>query len=132
MTASISSSNMPPLHSVSSSMLFGITCFGNQGGIGRKILAEFGYGLTVVVATVETAAAVVFWGASELNPQSSRPCQNAKAWLESSSFSIAWAATDCVLNLYRFKLIADEKSARQMIQMMREGDLMRYPSDAIV
>jgi hypothetical protein len=115
---------------LSSSLMFGITLFRNQPGIANKILAQPGYALTAIVATIETITALIFFGLSGLvYPLTSHPFTSSRAWVESSGFTVVWASIDAALNLFMRTLIADELSAHFVAA---SGNLMRVPRGAYV
>lgn len=117
---------MHGINSLSSSIIYGVTLFRNQQGTGNKILGEIGYISAAGVATVESVAALAFTIISlAAYPVSSKPLEHSVAWLKSSSFSIVWALTDCVLNPRLVILVADEASARQIAQSCNLGSLPR-------
>lgn len=118
------------LNSLSSSLMLGITLFRNQPGSANKFIAQVGYALTAVVAAIETLAALVFFALSlPICLLSITPLNISAKWLNSSIFSLGWSITDFFLNLVVLKMIADEKSARVVLQ---SGDLMSVPAGAIV
>lgn len=118
------------LNSFSSSLMLGTTLYRNQPGVTNKVIAQAGYALTAVVASVETVAALVFTALSlAASPFSSTPFLLSMKWLSSSYFSLGWSAIDFFLNLFVLKLVADEKSARQILQ---SGNLTVIPHGAIV
>ena len=104
------------MDSLSSSLILGVTFYRNQSGIGNKCLAQAGYALTAAVAVVESVAALTFSTlALAYYPLSSVPFEKTVTWLKSSSFSMIWSATHFALNPFVKWLVADERSARQIV-----------------
>jgi hypothetical protein len=121
---------MIEINSLSSSLMLGTTLYRNQIGISNKLIAQVGYALIALVSAIETVVALAFSVLSLVAyPFSSRPFEHSTKWLGSSAFSLAWSATDFILNLFIFKLVADEKSARQMAP---GGNFMIIPPNAIL
>lgn len=118
------------MNSFSSSLMLGITTYRNQPGVSNKLIAQAGYALTAVVSAVETVAALTFSALSlVVYPFSSTPFEHSTKWLGSSAFSIGWSVVDFILNPFVFLLVADEKSARQILQ---SGNLMIIPRGAVL
>jgi hypothetical protein len=118
------------MNSFSSSLMLGTTLYRNQPGISNKLIAQAGYALIVTISGVETTAALAFSALSLVAyPFSSTPFEHSTKWLDSSLFSFVWSIADFGLNPFVLKLVADEKSARYMVQ---NGDLMMIPHDAIL
>jgi len=118
------------MNSFSSSLMLGTTLYRNQPGVSNKLMAQAGYALIAVVSTVEAAVALAFSALSLIvYPVSSTPFEHSIKWLYSSVFSLGWSVTDFVLNLCAFKLVADEKSARKILQ---SGNLMMIPPGAVL
>lgn len=116
------------INSLSSGFMLGLTLYRNQTGSAKKLIAQVGYTLTAVVAAIETLAALVFSALSlALYPFSSTPTQYTTQWLGSSAFSVGWSITDFCLNLFTHTLVADERSAREILD---SGDLMSIPPNA--
>jgi hypothetical protein len=124
------SAAIPNMNSLSSGLIFGVTLYRNQPGVGNKVLAQWGYALTATVAIVESVAALAITaGSAAFYPVDPLPLKNSVNWLSSSSFSVVWSAADFLLNPGVERLVADEKSARQIAS---NGDLMRIPRGAII
>lgn len=118
------------LNSFSSSLMLGTTLYRNQHGFSNKLIAQVGYALTALVAVIETIAASLFLGLSLLTlPFSSTPSKQALFWLGSSAFCIGWSITDFFLNPWVNVLVADQKSARQILN---NGNLMEIPHKAVL
>ncbi len=118
------------INSFSSSLMFGTTLYRNQSGFSNKLIAQAGYALTAIVSAVETVAALAFSALSlTAYPFSSTPFECSTKWLGSSAFSLGWSVTDFILNLFVLKLVADERSARQILQ---SGNLMKIPQGAVI
>src|SRR4029077_19871666 len=89
------------INSFSSSLMFGIRLYRNRGGIANRLIAQMGYALTAVIATIETVVACAFCALSLLvYPLSSMPFDHCAEWVSSSAFSIGWSMTDFILNLF--------------------------------
>ena len=124
------SSLIPPMNSLSSGLMLGVTLYRNQPGVRNKYLAQVGYATTVAIARVESVAALTFCvGSLALYPVSAAPLEKSISWLKSSSFCVVWSATDFLLNPFIVKLVADESSARKVA---KSGDIMKIPKGAIV
>ena len=118
------------MNSFSSSLMLGTTLYRNQPGVTNKLIAQAGYALTAAVSAVETVAALAFSALSLVAyPFSSTPFEHSTKWLSSSAFSLGWSVTDFILNLFILKLVADEKSARKILQ---SGNLMMLPHGAVL
>lgn len=118
------------LNSISSGLMLGTTLYRNQPGIFNKLIAQAGYSLTALVSVVETVAAFAFTALSLLAyPFSSTPFEYTTKWLGSSAFSLGWSIADFFLNFFVFKLVADEKSARKILE---SGDLLMIPRGAVL
>ncbi len=118
------------MNSFSISLMLGTTLYRNQSGVSNKVIAQVGYALAVVVSAVETVAALAFSALSLVAyPFSSTPFEHSTKWLGSSAFSLGWSIVDSVLNPFVLKLVADEKSARRILQ---SGDLMMIPHGAVL
>jgi hypothetical protein len=118
------------MDSFSSRLMLDTTLYRNQPGIANKVIAQAGYALTALVSAAETAAALAFSALSLIAyPFSSKPFEYSTKWLGSSGFSLGWSATNFFLNLFVARLVADEKSARQIL---RSGDLMMIPPGALI
>jgi hypothetical protein len=124
--------HVPPMNSLASSLVFGVTLARNRQGGGGKVIGQVGYAATAVVATIESLAALTFCTASlAIYPVSSVPFDKSVKWLGSSSFSIAWSVVDLGLNLLPGGvLIADESSARQIARSC--NFFMNIPPGAII
>lgn len=126
----MNTNELPPFDSLASSLIFGVTMKKNRSPQGLSILSQVGYGVAAVVALVETAVAVVFTGLGfALTPWDRTPFNNSVIWLKSSSFSIAWASVNFILNLFTWRLIADERSAREVANSL---DWLNLPHRAIL
>ena len=118
------------INSLSSSLMLGVTLYRNRQDAPGKLLAQVGYGLIPLVAAVETVAALAFSALSlAIYPWSREPFEHASKWLDSSLFSFGWSAVDFLLNLFVTPLIADEETARLMVQ---RRDIQRIPHRAII
>lgn len=118
------------INSLSSALMLGTTLYRNQRGISNKLPAQAGYALIAIVALVETTVALIFAAASlPLCCYSSESFNRATTWLSSSAFSFGWSLVDFVMNLLVLKIVADEQSARKILQ---QGDLMFLPKGAIL
>ena len=118
------------MNSFSSSLMLGTTLYRNQPGVTNKLIAQAGYALTAVVSAVETVTALAFSALSLVAyPFSSTPFEHSTKWLGSSAFSLGWSVADFILNLFVLELVADEKSARKILQ---SGNLMRIPHGAVL
>jgi hypothetical protein len=116
-------------NSFSSSLIFGTTVYRNQYGIFNKFIAQAGYALTAVVAAIETLAALAFSALTLIvYPFSSTPFERSITWLGSCVFSFGWSIIDFILNPFLIKLVADEESARLMLD---QGDLLDTPDGAV-
>lgn len=117
------------LNSLSSSLMLGITLYRNRPGFSNIFVAQVGYALTAIVAAIETLTAVIFFGLSlTIFLLSTTPLLNSAKWLNSSIFSLGWSITNFFLNLWCGVMIADEKSAREVLQ---SGNLFKLPAGAI-
>lgn len=118
------------MNSLSSSLMLGTTLYRNQTGITNKFGAQFGYFLIGVIAAVESVAALVFTALSLLvYPFSSAPFARSTIWLGSCAFSLGWSVTDFIFNLFADKLVADEKSARKILE---SGNMKLIPHGALI
>lgn len=118
------------MNSLSSGLIYGVTLYRNQPGFMNKISAQAGYALIALSAVVESAVALSFVALSLfILPFASAPFRAATEWLGSSVFSLGWAVTDFFLNPFVFVLVADERSARRILNT---GDLTVLPPDAHV
>ncbi len=125
---------LPPIHSVSSGMMLGITLYRNHSGLGGKIVAELSYAVTAIVALVETVAATAFCALSFIFYPFSTPLFNSSfdrslEQLKSSSFTIIWSLFDVAVNPIARVLVADEKSARWLFE---NRQFFRIPPGAII
>jgi hypothetical protein len=114
---------------MSGALIFGITISRNQG-MGNRCLAQVGYALTALVAVVETiAASVLFLTALPTTLLISDLSDKMITWLDSSFFSMGWSVVDFFLNPFCKYLVADEVSAREIVN---SGDLMHFPEDSVI
>lgn len=116
------------INSLSSSLMLGTTLYRNQPGLSNKIIAQAGYALIALVAAVETVVALTFLALS-LVAYSPTSFEHSTQWLSSSVFSFGWSAADFFLNPFVIRLVADEKSARRILQ---SGDFMMVPHGAVI
>lgn len=118
------------INSFASSLMLGATLYRNQPGVSNKLIVQAGYVFIAVAAAIETIAALFFLPASLIAySDSSTPFKHATQWLSSSAFSFAWSITDFFLSPFVMRLVADEKSARQILQ---SGDFMMIPRGAVL
>ena len=121
---------MTSINSLSSAMMLGITMYRNQPGLGNKVAAQVGYGLTTIVAIVESVVASAFCALSVVLYSVSPDLLNRSfEWLKSSSFTIIWSMADSIINIFARVLVADEKSARWIAST---GQIFRIPPGAII
>ncbi len=117
-------------NSFSSSLILGTTIYRNEPGICNKIIAQVSYALIIPVALVESVAALAFSALSLLAlPFSATPLRNSFECFKSSTFSLGWAFVDFFLNPFMATLVADEKSARRILE---SRNFMVIPRGAIV
>lgn len=117
-------------NSFSSSFILGTTIYRNEIGICNKIIAQVSYALIIPVALVESVAALAFSALSLLAlPFSTTPLRNSFECFNSSAFSLCWAFVDFFLNPFMATLVADEKSARRILE---SRNFMVLPHGAIV
>jgi len=115
-------------NSCSSAMMLHSTVLRNDSDITGKVVGQIGYGLTCGISIIETIVALAASALSLLAyPVSSTPLTYASKWLSSSTFSIVWSFVDFFLNPFVWRLVADERSAREIWQ---SGDLMYLPQNA--
>lgn len=118
------------LNSFSSALMLGTTLYRNQEGLGNKIIAQAGYQLIAKIALTETVAALAFSALSLIAyPISSEPFEHAIKWLRSSAFSLGWSIIDFFLNPFMKVMVADEKSARQILY---SRNLVLIPTGAVI
>lgn len=118
------------VNSFSSALTLGTTLYRNRPGVTNLLVAQVVYPLIAAVALAEAVAALVFSTLSLLvYPISSFPFRLSVTYLDSSAFCLGWSITDFFLNPFLGRLIADEKSARQILQ---SGNLLAIPRGAIV
>jgi hypothetical protein len=123
-------SNIPRPGSLSSSLMTEVTLYRNVPSVFNKIQAQLGYALVFLSSVVESAVAIVFSIISLLAlPVSREPTKRCLNWLSSSAFTIGWSFVDFFLNPFMAVVVADEKSARQIV---RSGNLLMYPREAIL
>lgn len=121
---------MIEINSLSSGMMLGITLYRNRPGVANKCIAGAGYALTAAVAAVESVVALIFSAFSlAIHPLSTHPLEFSIKWLKSSLFSVGWSMTDFVLNPFALVLVANEDSARRLLQ---GGNLMQVPPGAVL
>lgn len=128
--------NTGDINSFSAALMLGTTLYRNQiggpnyGHLIYRIGAQFGYGLTTVIATVETTVALIFLALSVLIlPFSSTLFPHAFSWLSSSLFCILWSIIDFILNPLTSQLVADEQSARLMFA---QNNALHIPPNALI
>lgn len=110
--------------------MYHTSLYRNDRGIGNKIIAQIAYGLTAVVAMVESIAALIFLAFSAVAYLfSPELLANATKWIGSSTFSIIWAVADFILNPFVSPLVADEQSARSLF---KSGRLFQIPASAVI
>lgn len=108
----------------------GITLYRNVPSVFNKIQAQLGYALVFVSSLVESAVAIVFTIISLLAlPVSREPTKRCLNWLSSSAFTIGWSFVDFFLNPFIAAVVADEKSAREIVS---SGNLLYFPQGAIL
>ncbi len=118
------------MNSLSSSLIFGVTLFRNQPGIANnKILGAVGYALVATIAAIESIAAVIFGVISLplIVLGKTEPLSQSVKWLSSSTFCLGWSIVDFFLNFFTVVLVADERSAREILE---SGNLMMIPQNA--
>jgi hypothetical protein len=116
------------MNSLSSGLIYGVTLYRNQPGVFNKLTAIAGYALVAMVATAETIATLAFTLLSTIMiPFSRTPFQLSVQWLGSSAFCLGWSITNFCLNLFVPVLVADERSARNILET---GNLMVIPDGA--
>lgn len=120
--------------SISSAIMLGITSYRNKRGLFNKVIGQVGYGLTAMVAVVETVAfaAITALSCLSISPKRFKLVKPDSAFVQqlaSSLFVIGWAVGDFVLNPFYSKLVADEKSVRTML---KNGNLTKFPIEAIL
>ena len=116
------------IYSLSSALMLHSTVLRNTEGCTGKVIGQIGYGLTAVVAPIETIVALAASALSLLAyPVSSTPLNYSTKWLRSSAFSIVWSIVDFYLNTFITVLVADERSAREIWQ---KRDIMLFPRNA--
>lgn len=118
------------INSFSSSLMLGTTLYRNQQGVSNKLIAQVGYALTAVVSVVEIVAAFIFSALSlVVYPFSSTPFMHSVKWFDSSGFAFGWSVIDFILNPFVRGLVADERSARLILE---SGNLMIVPPGAVL
>lgn len=118
------------LNSFSSALMLGVTLYRNKPEVDNKFIAQGAYAVIAVIAAVETAAALAFTALSlTVNLISYASFTFSVKWLSSSSFALGWSLTVFLMNPLSHTLVADEKSARQILHT---GNVWQIPPGAIV
>ena len=100
----------------------------NAAHIGKVLLAEVGYIVTIPVAIIETALSAIAKVFSSILPIGQENHTAMTEYLKSSSFSIIWAVGDTAINLFCNDMIQTERVARACAA---SGHFFQVPVDAL-
>lgn len=104
-------------------MMSQLSSYRNEGSLGRRLVAQVGYGLIALIGLVEALVATFFvlfaiLGAvlSGCEDRFCRTVERMGKWSMSADLAFNWALGSCLLNPFVSQMITNEREAEEMFR----------------